>query len=578
MTLKQLNNSRLGLKSIILLTICFLIGLYVCYQKSTNGLSIIDSVWKYCHKASASEFVTKWHLRGKNILDSNNKNIFVCPEGEDKKYRDACIKSFNLLKNSGDLNITATLVLRNDKKCTGFQSWLIHSKEEFKRIHSDIIEQCNQFESYNYAPTYLKLFTIVAICSLGFFIFFILWPLPSLPSPSSITKPAIDSPEKVSPSVFKSELEIEKRYSEDLRPNIARIFVPGLYLCLLLSIFLSGFVALVACTIIYFIFSIISIIPTGMILLIFIGGLAGILYSLLGIWNSFKKPQIYSPAILVNNDLPKLTSFIQDLCEDMKTRMPDSIILEMGNNFYVTQSPVKSFSGNHTNRTLCISLPLLRFLKKHELKAILAHELAHFTGNDVEFSEKFYPIYRGVLSTIYGMSNITDSSSGNSSAISIPLIIPIIILKRYLSYFMCLEKEIGRQRELRADSIASLKTSPLIMASALVKIYAYGMQWSMLASKLLTESNKGEKGCVNIPMNFHTALTEEDISINETIKTDSMLSSNPTDSHPSLYYRLKCLNEDNLKRFYTDGEDATSLIPNLEDFECKLSNYLIPNI
>jgi len=50
-----------------------------------------------------------------------------------------------------------------------------------------------------------------------------------------------------------------------------------------------------------------------------------------------------------------------------------------------------------------------------EASGILAHELAHYKGNDTEFSSKFYPLYRGTLDALGGLAAVGPALKRRSS-------------------------------------------------------------------------------------------------------------------------------------------------------------------
>lgn len=80
---------------------------------------------------------------------------------------------------------------------------------------------------------------------------------------------------------------------KDLRPLVAIIFLPGLYICLLFSAVLSFLAASLLITILYWLFSFIHRIPVGIMALIAIGGLLGVFYSVRGGWRTIQKVVVH---------------------------------------------------------------------------------------------------------------------------------------------------------------------------------------------------------------------------------------------------------------------------------------------
>ncbi len=124
---------------------------------------------------------------------------------------------------------------------------------------------------------------------------------------------------------------------KDLRPIVAIVFLPGLYICLLISAVLSIVAAGFLITILYWLFSFIHRIPVGIMALIAVGSLLGVVYSIKGGWRTIQKAVVRCHAVKVTKDkAPKLFNMIEELAKKMMTAMPNNILLELGSNFFVT--------------------------------------------------------------------------------------------------------------------------------------------------------------------------------------------------------------------------------------------------
>ena len=63
--------------------------------------------------------------------------------------------------------------------------------------------------------------------------------------------------------------------------------------------------------------------------------------------------------------------------------------------FYATAADIVG-CGKETlkGETLYLSMSLMRLFNKSELKAVIGHELGHFSSKDTDYSTKFAPVYR----------------------------------------------------------------------------------------------------------------------------------------------------------------------------------------
>jgi Zn-dependent protease with chaperone function len=361
---------------------------------------------------------------------------------------------------------------------------------------------------------------------------------------------------------------------KDLRPLVAMVFLPGLYICLLLSAVLSVCIAGLLITILYWLFSFIHRIPVVIMALVAVGGLLGVIYSIKGGWNTIQEAVVHCHAVKITKDqAPKLFNMIKDLSSKMKTAMPNNILLELGSNFFVTESKVQAFEGEFKSRILCLSAPMLHILSPLELKAIIAHELAHFTGEDIVYSRRFYPIYRGTSSALFGMASVSTSGSDNNFWMSLSLIIPMLVLRIYLELFARIESGIGRKREFRADKFGALLVTSKVTASALVKAHVYGTLWNQISEKWIIDALNEGKAFRNISELFASTYLSEKSLLREVAQNLSMHLSHPIDSHPSLKERLLAIGENPTGELATEGETSVSLFNDLSSLEEILTEF-----
>lgn len=370
------------------------------------------------------------------------------------------------------------------------------------------------------------------------------------------------------PITFKPFKDSEK----DIRPLVALIFLPGLYFCLFLSAVVSLLGAGLLIYILYGLSSSIGLHPTGIMALIAIGGLLGVGISVRSGWLAIRKAVVRCRAITIAKEqAPKLFKTVQNLCDEMQASTPNKIVLELGTNFFVTDAKVITFDGQYDSRTLCISAPLLHVVNSEEFKAIIAHELAHFTGDDLIYSRRFYPVYRGTVTALNDMANVGSSESDNSGWMRLALIVPMWILQSYLEVFSRIERGISRRRELRADSLGAKASSTSTMTSALVKVYTYGLLWGQHSEEWIVEALNEGKVFTNISNLFVQVFTPEESLLKQIAQDSSSRLTHPTDTHPSLKDRLSALGEQPLLKLGTEGESAADLFPDLATLEEKLT-------
>jgi hypothetical protein len=109
------------------------------------------------------------------------------------------------------------------------------------------------------------------------------------------------------------------------------------------------------------------------------------------------------------------------------------------------------------------------------------------------------------------------------------------------------------------------------MASALVKVYTYGLLWGQHSEEWIVEALNEGKVFTNISNLFVQVFTPEESLLKQIAQDSSSRLTHPTDTHPSLKDRLSALGEHPLLKLGTEGESAAGLFPDLATLEEKLT-------
>jgi Zn-dependent protease with chaperone function len=292
-----------------------------------------------------------------------------------------------------------------------------------------------------------------------------------------------------------------------------------------------------------------------------------------------EKPLEVDGERLDDRSSPELTRLIGAVAQSVGTRAPDNIIGGSDPTFFVTETPILAGKRELRGRCLYLSVPLCRILTENELKSILGHELAHFHGQDTDFSCRFYPIYRRGLSTLEAVAGTAQSAGWGGWA----LLPAVWLLSFYLESFSAAEAEISRQRELAADAIGARISGTRDFGVALMKVIRYEEVWEQVYNDLL--NGKSDKECVMLPGELFQRLAEKRIlDVNredELRKLQNERLEHPTDSHPPLQERLAALGlaAADLYEASSDvrpGRPAVAVIPNSETLERELLPVFAP--
>ena len=213
-------------------------------------------------------------------------------------------------------------------------------------------------------------------------------------------------------------------------------------------------------------------ISTGEVKLLLIGLImvVGVLwYAAASVWRLRRALDAFTPQpmdvlgrVVGPADAPGLWALVADVAARQGAKAPDHIVAGLTGGFFVTSSRVevapegRVLSGN----TLYVSASYLPLLSREEVTAIIAHELAHFTGEDTQYSLHFLPLFAGMSRSMAAVSGVARQGRWDR------LLQPASILAGHvLDTFDRVVNHWSRLRELGADN-ASLRVGEARHAAA----------------------------------------------------------------------------------------------------------------
>lgn len=264
--------------------------------------------------------------------------------------------------------------------------------------------------------------------------------------------------------------------------------------------------------------------------LIFIVGVLVLIGAVAVIIAIFKRPQLQHAVegtIIDKGSSPELWGELRQICQKVGTAEPDQVVLGIDDNFFVTEMPLIVNQTICHGRTLFASLSLLRQMQEAEAKAVLAHEMAHFSGGDTWYTGKTAPLllrYDLYLQALH------------ANVVTKPIFYFMLCFRALFE--LSLSRH-SRQREFRADRIAVETTSPLDFASALLRISAYSDFRGRIQQDLFDQNKVLDRADISRKLDegFHdyalSFASQHDIGL--------LKSSHPYDSHPLLSKRLEAI-------------------------------------
>lgn len=247
------------------------------------------------------------------------------------------------------------------------------------------------------------------------------------------------------------------------------------------------------------------------------------------------------------DNAPDLWKTVKDISVKMGVRTPRQIVTGLDVNAWINDRPQhsviedKSFKG----LTLYISLPLLRILTVSELQAVIAHEMAHYAGGDVDAQKEFNRAYERLFSAVIEVLDLSDDMKDEKKSetiASLALSSHEQAQRHLLNTFSRNMAAMNRRTELIADKSAANAVSAKELAAALIKLSIFDRVWAMVAEEYVNRVNKGWIDKIDVSIVYAEAVNMFTRSAAATAATKVIGKKkveHPFDTHPPTLQRLK---------------------------------------
>lgn len=172
---------------------------------------------------------------------------------------------------------------------------------------------------------------------------------------------------------------------------------------------------------------------------------------------------------VAEGDAPGLFALLRELAGERGAAMPDVVAVGAVESFFVTSFPRDLWAASTLarGRTLHLPLPVVATLSPGELRTVLAHELAHFSGEDTAYSMRFAPVYAGLERSVAAVAAARGGFNRHGADM---LLQPHLALANLVfEQFHLVVQHWSRQRELEADRAAVQSGSADALATSLLR-------------------------------------------------------------------------------------------------------------
>jgi Zn-dependent protease with chaperone function len=237
-------------------------------------------------------------------------------------------------------------------------------------------------------------------------------------------------------------------------------------------------------------------------------------------------------------EAPGLFALLRDLSRQGGAAMPGTVTVGLVDGFFVTSAPRLVGEAVLPGRTLHLPLAGMAMLDPVELRSVLAHELAHFSGEDTDYSIRFQPLYAGLEQSAAAMAVRREVWGGTALERLVAwLMHPQTALALHvLERFHLAVRHWSRQRELEADRAAARAGSAEAVATSLLRL---GLVQELQASALDAMAAAPEAAPADLPAALLVQAAETGLGDPAAHLGDSM--PHPTDTHPPSRLRIEAL-------------------------------------
>jgi Zn-dependent protease with chaperone function len=274
--------------------------------------------------------------------------------------------------------------------------------------------------------------------------------------------------------------------------------------------------------------------------------IAGVGVAVAGLWRAMRaRPGAPGGLLVTAEQAPALWQQIHELAGEMGTRGPDEIRLIPDVNAGVTEE-TKLLGLIPGRRILVLGLPLLQALSVDQLRAVIGHELGHYSGAHTRLGAI---AYRGRLA-MHG--TVDEVSKWNVFGWA---------FRGYAWLYRLVSTAVGRDKEYEADRAAVRVAGPAAAISALREVEAAELAWNFYFGRYVEYGLELGYAPDDLFGGFGQLYTARADELAEFRDNPPEHETSRWDTHPSLADRTAAMRDAPVVDRTADDRPATVLVP-----------------
>jgi Zn-dependent protease with chaperone function len=307
--------------------------------------------------------------------------------------------------------------------------------------------------------------------------------------------------------------------------------------------------------------------------------LAGVIVAVVILWSLIpRKDKFLAPGPRLNaTDHPRLFNELAMIADALKQPLPREVYLIPDVNAWVAERG--GAVGFGCRRVMGLGLPLLRILTISQLRAVLAHEFAHYYGGDTR-------LWPWVHKTRAAMARALLNLRSDSLAEALSKFqwghllhqLAVAAITFYWTFFMRITQAISRLHEYRADELASHIAGSKALVEGLSAIHgASAALPSFWRTEMVPAMDAGFRPSFSDGFAKFIAAPAIAAAINEHMQKELREGiADPYDTHPPLKDRIAAVCRDTSQQ-ETDNTPAITLLGSGDSVEIELLQTMAPD-
>ena len=315
--------------------------------------------------------------------------------------------------------------------------------------------------------------------------------------------------------------------------------------------------------------------PPAQLGLLVLGGIVvgvTILWSLVPRREKFEVPGL----LLEFSAHPRLFAELGAIAAALNEPLPREVYLVGQVNAFVADRG--GMMGIGSRRVMGIGLPLLSSLTVSEMRAVLAHEFAHYYSGDTRMGPWVYKTQSAMIRAFRNIGSLGEL--GRIAALQFMHMVVTAILRWYFIFFLRVINFVSRRKEYRADELASLVAGGEPLVRGLRKIHGAAMAWGPYwNSEVVPVLNLGCMPAIADGFSRFLAAPQIEVQVTKGIEHEiAEGKTEPYDTHPPLRDRIAAIEKLEADAGENVDELAISLLDQPALTELQFLELVNPNL